>query len=207
VQVEAINIGPSDAIAPVGTVSAVAGQGLEGDRHFFREGAKPGHALTLIEAEVLEDVGLTGPTSRRQVVVRGVRLHDLIGKRFRVGDVECVGVEICEPCLHLQQLTRPGIIKDMVHRGGLNADIVAGGRISVGDAVSLAHPEDLAERAVVPVTARCFVRVPGQPLPRGLYRLEATALVYPIGHTPDSPPLGGGRGSGALIQLADAPRE
>jgi MOSC domain-containing protein YiiM len=135
-QVEAINIGPTEAIASAGSVSAVAGQGLEGDRHFFREGAKPGQALTLIEAEVLEEVGLTGLASRRQVVVRGVRLNDLIGKRFRVGEVECVGVEICEPCLHLQQLTRPGIIKDLVHRGGLNADIVAGGRISVGDEVS-----------------------------------------------------------------------
>jgi MOSC domain-containing protein YiiM len=130
-QVEAINIGPSEAIAPVGSVSAVAGQGLEGDRHFFPEGAKPGQALTLIEAEVLEQVSLTGLAARRQVVVRGVRLNDLIGKRFRVGEVE-----ICEPCLHLQQLTRPGIIKDLVHRGGLNADIVAGGTISVGDAVS-----------------------------------------------------------------------
>jgi MOSC domain-containing protein YiiM len=142
VQVEAINIGPSEAIAPTGSVSAVAGQGLEGDRHFFRDGAKPGNALTLIEAEVLEEVGLTGPASRRQVVVRGVRLNDLIGKRFRVGEVECFGVEICEPCLHLQQLTRPGIIKDLVHRGGLNADIVAGGRISVGDAISLADLQD-----------------------------------------------------------------
>jgi MOSC domain-containing protein YiiM len=133
--VEAINIGPSDAIAPVDSAAAVAGKGLEGDRHFFRDGAEPGQALTLIEAEALEDVGLSGAQSRRQVVVRGVRLNDLVGKRFRVGDVECVGVELCEPCLHLQELTRPGIIKDLVHRGGLNADILNDGRISVGDPV------------------------------------------------------------------------
>jgi MOSC domain-containing protein YiiM len=84
---------------------------------------------------VLENVGLTGAESRRQVVVRGVRLNDLVGKRFRVGAVECLGVELCEPCLHLQQLTRPGIIKKLVHRAGLNADILKDGRISVGDAV------------------------------------------------------------------------
>jgi MOSC domain-containing protein YiiM len=135
VNVEAINIGPSDAIAPVDSTRAVPGKGLEGDRHFHDVGAEPGQALTLIEAEVLEDVGLTGAQSRRQVVVRGVRLNDLIGRRFRVGDVECLGVELCEPCLHLQQLTRPGIIKEMVHRGGLNADILNDGRISVGDPV------------------------------------------------------------------------
>jgi len=135
--VEAINIGPSDAIAPVPAASALAGKGLQGDRHFYREGAAPGEALTLIEAEVLESVGLTGAASRRQVVVRGVRLNDLVGQRFRVGDVECLGVELCEPCLHLQQLTRPGIIKELIHRAGLNADILKDGRISVGDAVVL----------------------------------------------------------------------
>ena len=134
--VEEINIGPSEALTPVESVTAVAGKGLVGDRH-FTDNPGPGNALTLIEAEVLEDVGLTGAQSRRQVVVRGVRLGDLIGKRFRVGDVECLGVEICEPCSHLQELTRPGIIKDMIHRGGINADILSGGTISVGDEVSL----------------------------------------------------------------------
>jgi hypothetical protein len=39
---------------------------------------------------VLEKVGLTGAQSRRQVVVRGVQLNDLVGKRFRVGDVKCL---------------------------------------------------------------------------------------------------------------------
>jgi MOSC domain-containing protein YiiM len=117
--VEAINIGPSDAIGPVGLVHAVAGQGLEGDRYFAPGGAGPGEALTLIEAEVLEDVGLTGPQSRRQVVVRGVRVNDLIGKRFRIGDVECLGVEICEPCRHLQHVMRgtPGLqVREESHR-------------------------------------------------------------------------------------------
>ena len=122
---------------PVRAVVAVAGKGIQGDRHFCVDGAMPGQALTLIEAEVLEDVGLTGAQSRRQVVVRGVRLNDLVGRRFRVGDVECVGVELCEPCLHLQQLTRPGIIRDLIHRGGLNADILTDGRIRVGEQVCI----------------------------------------------------------------------
>jgi hypothetical protein len=134
-RVEAISIGPSEALASVASVRAVAGCGLEGDRKFRPSGARPGGALTLIEAEVLADVGLTGAQSRRQVVVRGVRLNDLVGQRFRVGDVECIGVELCEPCLHLESLTRPGIIDELVHRGGLNADILNDGTISVGDEV------------------------------------------------------------------------
>ncbi|HEY3089264.1 MAG TPA: MOSC domain-containing protein [Jatrophihabitantaceae bacterium] len=135
--VEAINIGPCDAIARVESVTAVAGVGLQGDRHFYRDGAAPGQALTLIEAEALEDVALSGAQSRRQVVARGVRLNELVGKRFRVGEVECLGVELCEPCLHLQQLTRPGIIKDLIHRAGINADILTDGVIRVGDEIVL----------------------------------------------------------------------
>ena len=131
-----INIGPSEALAPVDSVAALAGKGLKGDRQFCEGGARPGGALTLIEAEALDDVGLSGAQARRQVVVRGIRLNDLVGKRFRVGDVECMGVKLCEPCLHLQQLTRPGIIKDLIHRGGLNADILTDGQINVGDALS-----------------------------------------------------------------------
>lgn len=134
--VEEINIGSSDALLPVGSVVALAGKGLKGDRHFCPDGAAPGRALTLIEAEALDDVGLTGAQSRRQVVVRGVRLNEMVGQRFRVGDVECVGVELCEPCRHLQALTRPGIIKDLIHRGGLNADILTDGQIRVGDRIS-----------------------------------------------------------------------
>jgi MOSC domain-containing protein YiiM len=134
-KVEAITIGPSESLAPVESVQVVAGCGLEGDRHFRSGGQRPGGAITLIEAEVLEDVGLTGPQSRRQVVVSGVRLNDLVGRRFRVGEIELEGVEICEPCAHLQSLTRPGIMQDLLHRGGLNADVLGSGTISVGDPV------------------------------------------------------------------------
>ncbi|HLM34657.1 MAG TPA: MOSC domain-containing protein [Gaiellaceae bacterium] len=136
--VEAIHIGPekAGALARVEAVRALAGKGLEGDRKFYADGAKPGQALTLVEAEVVEDVDLPSGGTRRQVTVRGVRLNDLVGKRFKVGDVECVGVELCEPCLHLQSLTRPGIIAELTHRGGLNADILTDGTIAVGDAVT-----------------------------------------------------------------------
>lgn len=136
--VEAIHIGPDKAgpLESVESVNAFAGKGIEGDRHFRPGGTKPGQALTLVEAENVEDVGLELGATRRQLTVRGVRLNDLIGKTFRVGEVECFGVELCEPCLHLQSMTRPGLIEDMVHRAGLNADILTDGVIRVGDEVS-----------------------------------------------------------------------
>jgi MOSC domain-containing protein YiiM len=136
--VEAIHLGAERVpeLWTVESVRAVAGKGLEGDRHFHPEGARPGQALTLVEAEVVEDVALPPGGTRRQVTVRGVRLNELVGKRFRVGEVECYGVELCEPCAHLESMTRPGIIKELAHRAGINADILTGGVIRVGDGVS-----------------------------------------------------------------------
>ena len=135
--VEAIHLGAAGVpeLWAVDAVTAVAGKGLEGDRHFHEECARPGQALTLVAAEEVEAVGLAPGETRRQVTVRGVDVNGLVGKRFRVGEVECFGVELCEPCAHLQAMTRPGIIKELAHRAGINADIVAGGTIHVGDEV------------------------------------------------------------------------
>ena len=116
-------------------VQAVAGKGLEGDRHFHAGGAPPGQALTLVAAEVVEEIELTAGATRRQLTVRDVDVNALVGKRFRVGEVECFGVELCEPCRHLEEMTRPGIIKELTHRAGINADILIGGLIRVGDPV------------------------------------------------------------------------
>ena len=141
-RVETINIGPPEQLpAPVERVRADAGKGLVGNRYYFDDGAKPGQALTLIAAEALEamasenGIEITAAESRRNVLTRGIDVNALVGRRFRVGDVECVGVELCEPCTHLESVTRPGVIKGLAHRGGLNADILTYGEITVGDQV------------------------------------------------------------------------
>jgi hypothetical protein len=77
----------------VAKARAVAGQGLAGDRYYARAGTwsdypdQTGVHLTLIEAEVLEVVGLTGVEARRNVVTRGVRLNELVAERFSIGAV------------------------------------------------------------------------------------------------------------------------
>ncbi len=142
-----INISPEHEVLPepVDTVRAAAGRGLEGDRNFYRgEGTQPerDHELTLIAAEVLEalaaehGIDLTPAESRRNVATRGIDLNQLEGRRFRVGDVECEGIELCEPCNHLQGMTQPGVLRGLVHRGGLRASILTDGEISVGDEVA-----------------------------------------------------------------------
>jgi MOSC domain-containing protein YiiM len=128
---------------PVERVRAVAGEGLVGNRYYFADGnAPPGRAVTLVAAEGVEafveetGIELTPAETRRNVVTRGIDVNALVGKRFRIGNVECVGVELCEPCAHLQSMTKPGVLKGLVHRAGLNADLLSDGDIAVGDAVT-----------------------------------------------------------------------
>ena len=124
---------------PVESVRAIAGKGLEGNR-YFDEGT-PESELTLIAAEELETlrdehgIELDAAASRRNVLTRGIDLNALVGKRFRVGAVECRGVELCEPCSHLESLTQPGVIEGLVHRAGLNAAILTDGELRPGDDV------------------------------------------------------------------------
>lgn len=138
----AIHTAPGRGALPesVDRVEAVAGAGLRGDRHFDPDG-DPGDQLTLIEAEQLEDFAartgleLTAAESRRQLTTYGVRLNPLVGKRFMVGDVECRGIELCEPCRSLERMTRHGVLAGLVHRAGLNAEILSGGEIVIGSRV------------------------------------------------------------------------
>ena len=141
-RVEGIYISSDHGDLPeaVESVRALAGRGLEGNRYFF-DAAPAGTALTLIAAEAVEameqehGISLEPRETRRNVVTRGIDVNELVGKRFRIGEVECQGVELCEPCTSLQAMTKPGVIKGLTHRGGLNADILTDGAISVGDAV------------------------------------------------------------------------
>jgi MOSC domain-containing protein YiiM len=140
--VEALVIAPA-ATAPVKTIaiaSAHPGRGLEGDRYFDGAGTfasgRPGSALTLVDADVLDELATQrgGPVDhRRNVVVRGTDLNALVGRDFSLGTARCRGRRLCEPCAHLDRLNDGGLLRPMVHRGGLRADILAAGQIRVGD--------------------------------------------------------------------------
>lgn len=130
-------------LSRVEQADAVAGRGLAGDRYFDGRGTfsgpGEGYELTLVEAEVLDAIDLPWEQARRNVVTRGIALNSLVGRRFRIGDVECAGRRLAEPCAHLERLTRPGLLRPLVHRGGLRADILEGGAISVGDEVAIVN--------------------------------------------------------------------
>ena len=132
------------ALTRVAEAHAIAGSGFVGDR--YAEGAGTfsgtgrGYQLTLIEAEALDAVRaggieVTWEEARRNVVSRGIRLNALVDRRFRIGEVECVGRRLAEPCSHLQLLSPAGVLRALVRRGGLRADILGGGTVRVGDPV------------------------------------------------------------------------
>jgi MOSC domain-containing protein YiiM len=127
---------------------AVPGRGLEGDRYFLGEGTfskahEPDRELTLIEMESIEalardyGVPLDAGRSRRNLVTRGVALGHLVGKEFLVGEVRLRGIRFCEPCGHLEKLTKPGVEKGLVHRGGLRAQILTEGVLQTGDPIQV----------------------------------------------------------------------
>ena len=126
----------------VESVTALPGRGLEGDRYADEQGTfsapGSGYELTLVEADVLDAIHLSWEDARRNIVTSGISLNTLVGQRFDVGPVACIGRRLAEPCSHLERLARPGLLRPLVHRGGLRADILTAGTITVGDSVTVA---------------------------------------------------------------------
>ncbi len=139
-------------------VIAVPGRGLDGDRYFTGKGfysEKPsfgGRQVTLIEVEAVEalfhgvtnadvkrlGIKITPGDARRNIVTSGVPLNHLTDHEFWIGTVLVRGRRLCEPCKHLDDLTQPGVMTGLIHRGGLRAEILGEGVIHVGDRV---HPK------------------------------------------------------------------
>jgi len=149
--VTAIYICPTGAAAmtAVGEATLVLDEGIAGDRYalgtgtFSKKGVhKPDAEVTLIEAEEIErfnaakDLALELGAPRRNIVTRCIRLNDRVGRQFRVGATLLEGLRLCEHCAHLAELVHPQVVAGLVHRAGLRARIVAGGKIRAGDAIA-----------------------------------------------------------------------
>jgi MOSC domain-containing protein YiiM len=136
---------PGEALQSLSQVRVIPGRGLAGDRYAAGIGTfsdRPGKRdVTLIESEVLESYQLeTGKElspaeSRRNLLTQGVRLNQLVGEEFQVGSVRMRGLRLSEPCTHLMRLTHPETLRGLVHRGGLIAEILSDGELSVGDRI------------------------------------------------------------------------
>lgn len=147
--VQSIHLAPA-AKAPmqsVARVMALPGSGLDGDRYALKLGSfykpLPDYELTLIESEAIEalnrdyKIEIAPGTARRNIVTSDVALNHLVGREFRIGEVKIRGIRLCEPCSHLESLTGRPVIKGLIHRGGLRAQILTQGMIRVGDAIEM----------------------------------------------------------------------
>ncbi len=124
----------------VDSAEAVAGRGLRGDRYASASGKR---GITLIQAEHLPAiaalVGLDAVETaalRRNLVVSGIPVIALKGRRFRIGDVLCEGTAPCDPCSRMEVALGPGGYNAMRGHGGLCARVLQGGTLRIGDAVT-----------------------------------------------------------------------
>lgn len=143
-RVELIVIAP-EPWAPTSTperITAITARGIEGDRHCLPpEGGNPKRNITLIERASFDHleslgIGVGDEELRRNVIVSGIALNPLVGRKFEVGGVRCRGTELCEPCSAIERATKPGVLKALVGRGGIRAEILEGGSIAIGDRIA-----------------------------------------------------------------------
>ena len=126
------------------------GAGIVGDRNFGKT-QYPGQNVTFIAAEAVakynQDHGqsIEPQATRRNIITAGIELNSLVGKDFSIGSAKFRGVELCTPCASLGELLKnedissPEVVKAFLSSGGLRADVVASGEISVGMSFSVAE--------------------------------------------------------------------
>ena len=121
----------------------MANKGVVGDRHFDNYN-DPYCQLSLIEAENIDEYnlkfGLNIPylDFRRNIITKGIKLNDLVGKKLSIGNVEVEGIDLCRPCRHLtEMLDQENILKEFLRKGGLRCQILSSSKINVGDTIKV----------------------------------------------------------------------
>jgi MOSC domain-containing protein YiiM len=139
------------AAEAVDRVMALTNYGLDGD---WRSRQNRGGQLTLIEAEALAEIGhvlgypVPPGASRRQIVVRGIRLNELIGQRVRLGSTRVFVETPCDPCARMEKTIGAGAWAALEGRGGVRCHVLTGGEICLGDPlIEEPFQEEVLERA------------------------------------------------------------
>jgi MOSC domain-containing protein YiiM len=153
-EITSLHLAP-EAAAPMETRSeliAIAGVGIEGDRYakeigFFSDNKGPKRQVTLFETEILETIlrdhnkRLAPDECRMNIITRGAPLSHLVGRTFRAGGATLRGVQLNEPCKHLVEVIGKPVLSSLIHRCGLNAEVLEGGIIRTGDPIEEIAPE------------------------------------------------------------------
>jgi MOSC domain-containing protein YiiM len=131
----------------VGRVRAIKDAGLEGDRYCFedRDGDEHCQVTLVAEADLREaedacGVSLSNGEHRRNLVITGIDLEELEGKRFQLGDAVMEYTGQRPPCGYLEALTEPGMANALVGKGGISVRVLTSGWIDEGSAFELLTP-------------------------------------------------------------------
>ena len=130
-------------IEEVESIEVLANKGVVGDRHFDNYN-DPYCQLSLIESENIDEYnlkfGLNIPylDFRRNIITKGIKLNDLVGKKLSIGNAEVEGIDLCRPCRHLtEMLDQENILKEFLRKGGLRCQILSSSKIKVGDTIKV----------------------------------------------------------------------
>ena len=125
----------------VDSVELIAGKGLVNDRH-FKENNEKKSQITLIEIENINHYNQVSGTSippkdfRRNIITEGIKLNELVGSKFFIGEVKVKAHDLCRPCKYLQEsLKQKNLVKELLHKAGLRCEILTSGKIFVDDEI------------------------------------------------------------------------
>ena len=130
-------------IKEVDSIEVLANKGVIGDRH-FKDNNDPYCQLTLIESEKIDFYNLKYGLNisyidfRRNIITKGIKLNDLVGKKLKIGSVEVEGMDLCRPCRHLNEsLNQDNVLKEFLRKGGLRCQILTSSSINTGDKIEV----------------------------------------------------------------------
>ena len=133
----------SREIQEVNEINLSAGKGIVGDRYFQKKN-EDRNQLTLIESENIDyyndkfNLKIPYLNFRRNIVTKGIKLNELVGKKIIIGKTETKGIDLCRPCRSLQEnLGQNNIIKEFLRMGGLRCAILTSSNIKVGDEIKI----------------------------------------------------------------------
>ena len=140
-----ISVNNNKPINEVNSINVLANKGVVGDRH-FKEFNDPYNQLTLIESENIDyynikySLNIPYVDFRRNIITKGIKLNDLVGKKILVGKVQLEGIDLCRPCRHLSEvLGHENIIKEFLRKGGIRCQILTTSSIKISDKISLVN--------------------------------------------------------------------
>jgi MOSC domain-containing protein YiiM len=140
-----ISVNNNKPINEVRSINVLANKGVVGDRH-FKEFNDPYNQLTLIESENIDyynikySLNIPYVDFRRNIITKGIKLNDLVGKKILVGKVQLEGIDLCRPCIHLSEvLGHENIIKEFLRKGGIRCQILTTSSIKISDKISLVN--------------------------------------------------------------------